>query len=330
MAIPGKRVLEVESESATALFRVLSSETRVLILSLLSHNTMNVAELTAALDLPHSTVSLNIKQLVVAGLLQVEYVPGTHGTQKLVSKRYDEVLIRLPGVAVEAAQDSVEIRMPIGNYRHVEATAPCGLASDTRYIGTIDDPRSFFEPDHVFAQILWLGSGLVEYAFVEYGFVEYAFPYNIPFGAHLTRLEFSAEVCSEAPSYDPDWPSDITLWINEVEIGTWTSPADFGGVPARFQPSWWNSDQTTYGLLQTWEIGEQGSSLCGQPFSEVRIGEIDVPGHTHLSLRLGIKPGAVNVGGLKLFGRKFGNHPQDLLMRLHYAFADDQRRARLR
>ena len=320
MAISGKRVLEVESESSTALFRVLSSETRVLILSLLSHNAMNVAELTAALDLPHSTVSLNIKQLVAAGLLQVEYVPGTHGTQKLVSKRYDEVLVRLPGVAVEAAQDSVEIRMPIGNYRHVEATAPCGLASDTRYIGTIDDPRTFFEPDHVFAQILWLGSGSVEYAF----------PYNIPFGAHLTRLEFSAELCSEAPNYDLDWPSDITLWINEVEIGTWTSPADFGGVPARFQPSWWNSDQTTHGLLQTWEVGAQGSLLCGQPFSDVKIGEIDVPGHTHLSLRLGVKADAQNVGGLNLFGRKFGNHPQDLLMRLHYAFPGDQRRAKLR
>ena len=76
MSVSGKRVLEVDSESATSLFRVLSSETRVLILSLLSHNAMNVSELTAALNLPHSTVSLNIKQLVGAGLLQVEYVPG--------------------------------------------------------------------------------------------------------------------------------------------------------------------------------------------------------------------------------------------------------------
>jgi predicted transcriptional regulator len=320
MAVSGKRVLEVESESATSLFRVLSSETRVLILSLLSHNAMNVAELTAALDLPHSTVSLNIKQLVEAGLLQVEYVPGTHGTQKLVSKRYDEVLIRLPGVAIEAVQDVVEIRMPIGNYRHVEATAPCGIASDKRYIGQIDDPRSFFEPEHVFAQILWLNSGSVEYAF----------PNNVPFGSRLTRLEFSAELCSEAPNYDLDWPSDITLWINDVEIGTWTCPADFGGIPARFQPGWWNTDQTTYGLLQTWEITAHGSSLGGQPLSDVTIGQIDIPGHTHLSLRLGVKPDAQNVGGLNLFGRNFGNHPQDLLMRLHYTFPDDQRRSVLR
>jgi predicted transcriptional regulator len=320
MAVSGKRVLEVDSESSTALFRVLSSETRVLILSLLSHNTMNVAELTAALDLPHSTVSLNIKQLVEAGLLQVEYVPGTHGTQKMVSKRYDEVLVKLPGVAVEAARDVVEIRMPIGNYRHVEAAAPCGIASDTKYIGMIDDPRSFFEPDHVFAQILWLGVGSVEYAF----------PNNVPFGSRLTRLELSAELCSEAPNYDLDWPSDITLWINEVEIGTWTSPADFGGVPAKFQPAWWNSDQTTYGQLKTWSVTPEGSFIDHEPLSAVPIGQIDVPGRTHLSVRLGVKADANNVGGLNLFGRKFGNHPQDLTMRLHYTFPEDQRPALLR
>lgn len=321
MAVSGKRVLEVESESATALFRVLSSETRILILSLLSHNTMNVSELTAALDLPHATVSLNIKQLVAAGLLQVEYVPGTHGTQKLVSKRYDEVLVKLPGVAVEASQANVvEVRMPVGNYRHVEATATCGLASDTRYIGMIDDPRSFFEPDHVFAQILWFRSG----------WVEYAFPNNVPFGSRLARLELSAEICSEAPNYDLDWPSDITLWINDQEIGTWTSPADFGGVAAKFTPPWWHTDQTTHGQLKVWSVTGEGSFIDGERLSGVRVGDIDLPGRTHLSVRIGVKPDAQNVGGLNLFGRKFGNYPQDLLMRLHYEFPEHQRAAQLR
>ncbi|WP_425148559.1 ArsR/SmtB family transcription factor [Deinococcus sp.] len=313
-------MLEVDSEAATSLFRVLSSETRVLILSLLSHNVMNVAELTAALDLPHSTVSLNIKQLVEAGLLQVEYVPGSHGTQKLISKKYDEVLVRLPGVAVEAAQDVVEIRMPIGNYRQIEAVPTCGIASDTRYIGTIDDPRSFFEPEHVFAQILWFRSG----------FVEYAFPNNVPFASRLTRLELSAELCSEAPNYDLDWPSDITLWINDIEVGTWVSPADFGGGPARLTPSWWHTDQTTHGLLKTWTVTPEGSFIDAQPLSEVLIGQVEQPGRTHLTVRLGVKPDARNVGGLNLFGRKFGNHAQDLIMRLHYAFPDDQRPALLR
>ncbi|CAM3631576.1 Peptidase M29, aminopeptidase II [Deinococcus saxicola] len=320
MAVLGKRVLEVDSESASQLFGVLNSETRILILSLLSHNAMNVAELTAALNLPHSTVSVNIKRLVEAGLLQVEYVPGTHGTQKLISKLYDEVVVRLPGVAVEAGQSVVEISMPVGNYRHVEATAQCGLASDTRYIGSIDDPRSFFEPEHVFAQILWFRSGSVDYAF----------PNNIPFGSQLTQVELSAEICSEAPNYDLDWPSDITLWINDVDVGTWTSPADFGGQTARLTPRWWHTEQTTHGLLKRWKINMQGSYIDDEQVSDVTVRQIEVPDQTHLSVRLGVKPDARNVGGLNLFGRKFGNHPQDLLMRLHYAFPDDQRPVQLR
>ncbi|WP_420593985.1 helix-turn-helix domain-containing protein [Deinococcus sp.] len=320
MAVSGARILEVDAESATTLFRVLGSETRVLILSLLSHNAMNISELRAALDLPHATVSVNIKQLVEAGLLQVEYVPGTHGTQKLVSKRYDEVRVKLPGVAVAAAHNVVEITMPIGNYRNVDVTAYCGIASDTRYIGSIDDPRSFYEPDHVFAQILWFKSG----------FVEYALPNNVPFGSRLTRLELSAELCSEAPNFDLDWPSDITLWINDIEIGTWTSPADFGGVPSRFLPPWWNIDQTTHGLLKSWQISETGSTIDGERLSAVTVAQLGAPGRTHFSVRLGVKPDAVNVGGLNLFGRKFGNHPQDLLLRLHYDFPDDQRTVLLR
>ena len=36
------------------------------------------------------------------------------------------------------------------------------------------------------------------------------------------------ELSSEVPGTNANWPSDITLWVNEIEIGTWTSPGDFG------------------------------------------------------------------------------------------------------
>ena len=60
--------------------------------------------------------------------------------------------------------------MPIGNFKRVSIKPTCGLASDSKYIGMIDDPRSFYEPEHVFAQILWFRQG----------FVEYDFPNNLP------------------------------------------------------------------------------------------------------------------------------------------------------
>jgi predicted transcriptional regulator len=321
MPVSGSKVLLVDGEASLPVLKAMASETRMLIMSLLSHNVMNVTELATALGLPHSTVNFNLKQLEEAGLLHVEYEPGTRGSQKLCSKRYDEVHVKLPGVAIEARNTNVvEISMPIGNYRHVEAKPTCGLASDTKIIGMLDDPRSFFEPEHVFTQILWFHEG----------HVEYAFPNNLPYGSHATNLELSMEICSEAPQYDPDWPSDITLWINNVEIGTWTSPGDLGGIRARLTPDWWQLDQSTHGFLKRWRVSNQGALIDGENLSNVSLENLNLGEANHISVRLGIKPDARHKGGLNLFGRKFGNYPQDISMRLEYAFEKDFKQVKLR
>ena len=314
MIVGGNKTLTVDSEGSLNVLQALGSETRLLILSLLSHRVMNVSELTKALGLPHSTVNFNLKQLENAGLLQVQYTPGTRGRQKLISKRYDEVLLKLPGVGIESSQDVVEVSMPIGNYKRFNVQPTCGLASAGKFIGMIDDPRSFYEPEHVLAQILWFREG----------FVEYEFPNNVPFGAEATSLELSVELCSEAPEYDLDWPSDITLWINGAEVGTWTSPGDFGGERGRVTPSWWQTEQTQYGLLKHWRVTDEGSYLDDRKLSQVTLGELALGADNHISVRLGVQTGARHVGGVNLFGRKFGNHEQDLLMRVQYAFREGE------
>ena len=37
-----------------------------------------------------------------------------------------------------------------------------------------------------------------------------------------------------------------------------------------------------------------------------------------IPVRIGIKEDAVNVGGMNLFGSKFGNYPQDIILRQHF------------
>jgi predicted transcriptional regulator len=315
MIVARNKTLIVDGESSLILLQALSNETRLLMLSLLSHRTMNVSALTEAIGLPHSTVNFNLKQLEQAGLVSIQYMPGTRGQQKLISKRYDEVLVKLPGVEIDAAKDIVEVSMPVGNYKRVEVKPTCGLASDTKYIGMIDDPRSFFEPEHVFAQILWF----------KQGFVEYAFPNNLPHGAEATELELSMEICSEAPEYALDWPSDITLWINGIEVGMWTSPADFGGERGRHTPEWWSVDQTNFGLLKRWRVTPDGAFIDGEKLSKVTLEDLNLTEAHHVEVRLGVKADARNVGGLNLFGRKFGNYGQDILMRTKYAFRAGER-----
>jgi predicted transcriptional regulator len=320
MIVAGNRTLYVDGEQNVPILQALGNRTRLLILSLLSHRAMNVSALAEATGLAPSTVAFNIKQLEDCGLVNVQFLPGTRGQQKLVSKRYDEIHFKLPGVAIESDTNLIEVSMPIGNFKRVSIKPTCGLASDSKYIGMIDDARSFYEPEHVFAQILWFRQG----------FVEYDFPNNLPLGAQATDLEVSMEICSEAPEYDLDWPSDITLTINDVEIGTWTSPADFGGERGRLTPAWWPIEQTQFGVLKRWRVTTEGSFIDGGPISGVRLADLGLEGRTHVGLRLEVKETARNVGGMNLFGRRFGNYAQDLLMRTRYEFREGERPYRLK
>lgn len=323
MPVSGVRPLNLEGETALPVLKALASETRLLILSLLTHNAMNVSELAQALGLPHSTVNFNLNQLHEAGLISVEYEPGTRGSQKLCARRYDEINFRLPGVNVQAEVEQVTISMPVGNYSHIEAQPTCGLATETKIIGMLDDPRSFYEPEHVYAQLLWFGKS---------GFVEYRLPNNLPYGAVARRLDLSMEVCSEAPQYSPDWPSDITVWINDHEIGTFTSPSDFGGQGARLTPGWWSEDQTMHGLLKHWSVTETGCAIDGERSADLTLSQLALNAGTqsHIKVRIGVKPDARNKRGLNLFGRKFGNYPQDLVLRLDYVFPETSDRVELK
>jgi len=316
------RVLMLDGEACLPVAKALASETRQMILSLLTHNAMNVSELAQSLGLSHSTANFNIGVLQSVGLVSVGYEPGTRGSQKLCSKVYDVVHLTLPGVAAAAAEeaDTVVISMPIGSYRHLEASPTCGLASESKIIGLLDDPRSFFEPEHVHAQLLWFRAG----------FVDYVFPNNLPFGARAAWLELSMEICSEAPQFDPEWPSDITLWVNDREVGTWTSPGDFGGEAALLTPRWWPVSQTTHGLLKRWTVSQTGSMIDGLPLSPTTLGELSLEQANHVKLRIGVKPDARHKGGVNLFGRKFGNYPQDVVMRIGYEFPADAPRVTVR
>lgn len=320
MIVAGNKVLFVDGDQSVAILQALGNETRLLILSLLSHRTMNVSALAEATGLAPSTVAFNIKQLESCGLVNVQFQPGTRGQQKLVSKRYDEVHFKLPGVAIESNSNVIEVSMPIGNFKRVNVKPTCGIASDTKYIGMIDDVRSFYEPEHVFAQILWFRQG----------FVEYDFPNNVPVGAQAVDLELSMEICSEAPEYDLDWPSDITLMINDIEVGTWTSPADFGGQRGKLTPEWWPIEQTQYGVLKRWRVNSEGSYIDGSPVSDVKLMDLGLDGRTHVSVRLEVKENARHVGGINLFGRRFGNCAQDLVLRTSFEFREGERHYRLK
>jgi predicted transcriptional regulator len=201
--------------------------------------------------------------------------------------------------------------MPIGHYSDCEVFPTCGMASRDNMIILEDEPSSFYHPKHIGAQIIWFRKG----------YLEYLFPIELPQNAKIKQLEFSMEICSEAPNYDNDWPSDITLWVNGVDIGTWTSPGDFGGRRGKRNPSWWSDVATQYGLLKTWKMDNERTTLDMQKISEVTVDRLGLLQRPNLRLRIGVKQDAVHKGGVNLFGRDFGDHDQEIVMKIHYSLA---------
>ena len=294
------------SDDAIDVCRAIGHEARLAILFLVARGSRNINEICQALELSQPAVSRHIQQLEQAGLIESECLPGQQGLQKRCRLKHSGLTLSF--ATPPAALDSiVEVSMPIGMYTFAHAQAPCGLASREGFIGYMDQPQAFFEPDRGKAQILWMSGG----------FVEYVFPCHLPTTVNIDRLDLLMEICSEAPSYNEDWPSDITVWINGVDIGTWTSPGDLGAKRGVQNPEWWLAGMTQHGMLKRWTISREGSQIDGQAMSSVGIDRTLLTPGQPITVRIGVKPDARHQGGFNLFGSGFGNYTQDLLMRLH-------------
>ena len=127
------------------------------------------------------------------------------------------------------------------------------------------------------------------------------------------------ELSSNAPLYRDDWQSDISVAVNGCALGAWVSPGDYGGRRGRLNPSWWSETSSQFGLLKTWRVDANGSTLDGEPLSGVRLADLHLSDGDYISLRVGVSKDAEHVGGLNLFGEKFGDYPQGIVMRVGYA-----------
>jgi predicted transcriptional regulator len=300
--------LTIDPEEDIEVLKGLASPIRIRILKLLrGEGKLNVNDISHRLALPQSTVAVNVQALEEAGLITTEAVKAKKGHQKICSARFDEIIVRFEGEEPKRDANIVEVAMPLGLYTSCEVGTPCGLCSTDGVIGLLDVPDSFLDPARVQAALIWFGRGSVEYKF----------PNNAKLlNAGVETLEFSMELSSETPGTNMDWPSDITLWVNDIMIGTWTSPGDYGDQRGVYTPIWWKLEGSQYGKLKTWRIGQAGSFIDGVRISDVSMADLDIPKHHSIRMRIGIDARAEHPGGVNVFGRGFGNYDQDIVMRL--------------
>ena len=308
----GGRMLRITSlTDGLEVFKALGSEVRIEILNILLENgPMNMNELASRLSITNGALTSHMKKLESTGLVRISNEAEGHGNQKLCTPAHDSILVELQKED-KANVYSTEIK--IGHYCDHSISPTCGLASSQSIVGEVDDPRYFEHPDRFNADILWFTKG----------YVEYVIPNFIPASQRITQITMSMELSSEAPGINNDWPSDISFYLNDVCIGQWTSPGDFGDVRGIFTPDWWYSNWNQYGLLKLLVINRKGTFIDGLQISDVTIDSFHLDSRNNIRFRLGIDESAANVGGLTIFGKSFGNYGQDIKVNINYVPIDN-------
>ncbi len=297
------------------LFKALGSDIRVEIVKiLLNENSMNMNELAGRLNITNGALTSHIKKLEECGVVTVSSEASGHGNQKMCSVHLDKILIELQDKPQNENIYTTDIK--VGLFSDYKVFPTCGLANSRRLIGEVDDTRYFAHPDRYEADILWFTKG----------YVEYAIPNFVPANQKIDEICVSLELSSEAPGVNNVWPSDIYFYLNEVLLGTWTSPGDFGDVKGIFTPDWWFPNWNQYGLLKMLVINHKGTYIDGLQISDVNIDQFGLTSKSQLKLKLEVPDSAEHVGGLTIFGRGFGNYNQDINVKMAYSPGDDKGR----
>ena len=294
-----------DTEHLASIAKALSSETRIEILRQLRYKDLNVNEIAEILDIPASSSAAHVKVLEEAGIIKTTLQPGIRGSMKVCHIILDHVYVEM-NTLKNLEQDAEIIKMPIGSYVNYKIEPTCGIVSAKGPIGSEDNPRCFYMPERMEAQLIWLGNG----------FLEYRFPSNSLSDKKVKWLELSMELCSEDHEYNLNYPSDITLWINNMEAGTWSCPSDFGGRRGKLNPAWWPDKNTQFGFLKTWKITDQGCYLDDEKSEERLLKEFRLEKQDYISVRIGVKEDAMYKGGLNLFGEGFGDYAQNIVMKI--------------
>lgn len=333
----GYRDLFIEGRNMAHIVKALSNEIRIQILELLENREMNIHEIQEKLGLSKTTVLMHLGVLEEAGFISTYYVPGTVGHQKFCRKEYDRLIFNFtPMKEADTNKNYYEVLVNPGNYFNFEIYPPCGLASKDNVIVRWDDPSVFFCKERVDAAMAWCA----------YGYLEYRIPLNIPYeDLGFSKLEIALEISAQSgiegnrmlmfPEEIPatkltDGISDVTFWINDMELVTCTVHSEAATKKAgKYTPAWWRGEQ--YGELLRIVVDEQGTAVNGVKTGDTKLSQILpesvlkrnirmkllMTASDCLVLRIGCKPNAEHMSGFSLFGKDFGNHSTDISVKFY-------------
>ncbi len=285
------------------LYDALASEVRLGILDeLLKNGELNLAYFAKRFNVSNGAITAHIKKLYEAGLIEIATSSGTRGTQKICSLATDKVIIDFK--SQPKMSDRVEsAEIGVGNYVDYGVQPTCGLATRDRVIGRFDDPACFTYPERTDAGILWIGSG----------YVEYLIPNFLTEEMHLSEIQITAELASEAPGYAAFYPSDIHFSVNGVTVGYFTSKGEYNDRAGNSSPSWWFGNLGQYGKKVRIVLNEEGSFIGGIKVSDKTLRDYKIARGRQIRFRIFVPENAERRGGFTLFGKGFGDYDEGIV-----------------
>ncbi|MGL4677386.1 MAG: ArsR/SmtB family transcription factor [Brevinema sp.] len=287
--------------------RALSTEIRMKMLSLLHSQSMSPSELMTYFQIPLSSIVFNLQLLEEAGLIVIQKSIGKKKSRSVAATTIDMITITVRNTASFLKHQSLQIEMPIGDYFECSVFPSCGMADERGIIEALDDPRVFYSIQRKNAQLIWFQQGTIEYRF----------PNNFACIQENTikKLSFSMELCSEISGFSDIWPSDIGITINGKKATLYHSPGDFGARRGKLTPEFWGYGATQYGLLKTFSFTEEGVFIDEHLIEDSpKLEEFQINKGMYISLAIE----ASHPGGINLFGNRYGDHPQHIIMSLEY------------
>lgn len=296
---------------AEEIFKALSTPMRLRIMELIYENdNLSMNDLADALGLTNSAISLHVGKLENAGLVAIHTTSGKRGVMKIVKPIYGRLIVDMTPDSQPGTRPCYKDDISIGHYTFADVHPTCGLSNSRSIIGELDEPRVFSYPERFSAGILWIG----------WGSILYNLPNRLNPGQRLTELQISFEISSECPETNEDYPSDIYFEINNIPLGKWISPGDFGARRGMLSPNWWSELLNQYGLLKTLIINQNGTFIDGthNQISKTTIMDLNIDYNSNIDFKFSVPRDTANCGGMTLFGEDFGDYSQNILVKAYY------------
>jgi predicted transcriptional regulator len=313
------KTLHIEGNNVTRVVKALSNDIRIRILQMLSDSDMNVQQIAARLTLSKTAVLTHLNILEESGFVKSQYLSGSVGNQRICSCVYEKLVFDFIPGKYDDEGVYYESEIPVGNFFDFEAYAPCGLATQHNIIKKWDDPSVMCDVQRVSADLVWTA----------FGYYEYKLPVSPLFAdKKVTGIDIELEISAHPlvskhkmvslPPYMTseritDGVSDVTFWLNGVELGTQTIEAGLDAEKSVYTPTWWRT-QPCHGVWVKVVVNQKGVFLGGRKVSGTTYLDVcrDDP---FISFRVGIKEDAAHTSGIMIFGKNFGRYDKQIIVK---------------